>query len=280
MMRDVLVGLGSNVGDRLEMLRSALEAIEELDTTRVIAVSAVYETEPWGVADQPRFANAVARIDTDIPADRLLEALQETERLLGRRPGPRYGPRPIDLDILLYGDDEWETPDLMIPHPRLAEREFVVRPLLSIAPDATWPDGSPITDASATEGRVLSVLGPVPGFERITPPIDGWPEAVGTAEGAVPQGWVTVASERFGMGKGAAFAVELLYDAALLEAEGIAIGWDPMPPGEEYSPWALPRTYRLLVAHADAGQARRILDEAHAAGAVFLAEEERGPGVG
>lgn len=280
MTRDVLVGLGSNVGDRLEMLRSALEAIEELDTTRVIAVSSAYETEPWGVVDQPRFANAVARIDTDIPADRLLEALQEIERSLGRRPGPRNGPRPIDLDILLYGDDEWETPELTIPHPRLAEREFVVRPLLSIAPDVTWPDGSSITDASATEGRVLSALGPVPGFERITPPIDGWPESQGTVEGAAPQGWVMVSSERFGMGKGAAFAVELLYDAALLEAEGIAIGWDPMPPGEEYSPWALPRTYRLLVAHADAERARRILAEAHAAGAVYEPGDDPGDAVG
>lgn len=262
MTRDVFIGIGSNMGDRLAVMGRAIEAIAALDDTHIISVSMAVETEPWGVTNQPPFANAVARVSTTIPADRLLVALKEIEVSLGRREAVRNGPRPIDLDILLCGDDEWETPSLRVPHPRLLEREFVVVPLLSVAPHVTMPDGTPITLEKATEGHVLGTLGPIPGFEEMTPPLEGWPQA-GIAED--PAGWAEVASAMFSAGQGSAFALELLFDAAVLEGEGISIGWDPMPPQEEYSPWALPRTYRLLVPIADAERARELLGEAHGA---------------
>jgi len=262
MTRDVFIGVGSNMGDRLAVMGQAVEAIAGLDDTHVISVSMVVETEPWGIINQPPFANAVARISTTIPADRLLVALKEIEAALGRREEVRNGPRPIDLDILLYGDDEWETPRLTVPHPRLLEREFVVVPLLSVAPHVTMPDGTPVMRETATEGHVMGTLGPVPGFEEMTPPLEGWPQA-GAAED--PPGWTEVASARFSAAQGSSFAIELLFDAAVLEEERIPIGWDPMPPQEEYSPWALPRTYRLLVPVAEAARARELLGEAHAA---------------
>jgi 2-amino-4-hydroxy-6-hydroxymethyldihydropteridine diphosphokinase len=264
MTRDAYIGLGSNMGDRLGNLRAALEAIDALEATNVVTVSEVVETEPWGVTEQPPFANAVARVSTGVEADRLLEALKDIEAALGRTGGPRYGPRIIDLDILLYADDEWETAELTIPHPRLAERDFVVTPLLEIAPDARWPDGAPIVRDEATEGRVIGSLGAVPGFEMITPPSGGWVTA-GRPEAGVgaAAGWEEASSARFGAQAGTSFAMRLMYDAAVLEQEGIPIAWDPMPPAEEYSPWSLPRTYRLLVPAAFADRARRVLLEAH-----------------
>lgn len=260
MIRDVYIALGSNMGDRLAHLRAALEAIEALDGTALVAVSNAVESEPWGVTEQSPFANAVAHVATSIEGDRLLEALKDIEAALGRRSGVRYGPRPIDLDILLIGDEEWATADLAVPHPRLAERDFVVTPLLEIAPEARWPDGTLITRERATEGRVTGSLGPVPGFEPMTPPPGGWVTA-GRAEGG---GWEAVSSARFQYHAGTSFATQLMFDAAVLEQEGIPIAWDPMPPTEEYSPWSLPRLYRLLVPSSFADRARRALLEARA----------------
>ncbi len=272
-MTDAYVGLGSNIGDRLTNLRRALEGMEALDETTVLAVSNAVESQPWGVTDQPPFANAVARVATAIPADRFLSALKDLEVALGRTPGERNGPRVIDLDILLFGDDEWQTPDLTVPHPRLAERDFAVTPLLEIAPHAEWPDGSPITRERATEGAVTATLGPVPGFEELTPPVGGWTgeQRYGAEFGA----WEEVASRRFAAQTGTSFAMDLLFDAAVLEQEGIPIGWDPLPPQEEYSPWALPRLYRLLVPPPLAMRARELLAAVHAA--PMLAEDGAGP---
>jgi 2-amino-4-hydroxy-6-hydroxymethyldihydropteridine diphosphokinase len=265
MIKDAYIGLGSNVGDRLGNLRAALEALDALESTNVVTVSRVVESEPWGMTEQPAFANAVARVSTGMEADRLLEAVKDIEVALGRTGGPRYGPRVIDLDILLLDDDEWETPELIIPHPRLAERDFAVTPLLEIAPDAHWPDGTSVTRDRATQGRITGSLGAVPGFEMISPPPGGWvtagrPEA-GVGEAA---GWEEVSSAQFGAQWGTSFAMRLMFDAAVLEQEGIPIAWDPMPPAEEYSPWSLPRTYRLLVPVAFAEGARRMLLEARA----------------
>lgn len=262
MTSDVFIGLGSNVGDRLGNLRAALEAIDALEGTNVVTVSGVVESEPWGVTEQPAFANAVARVATGMEANRLLVALKDIEVALGRTGGPRYGPRVIDLDILLYGTDEWVTPDLTIPHPRLAERDFAVTPLLEIAPDARWPDETPITRDAVREGRILGPLGAVPGFEMITPPPGGWVTA-GRAESGAAAGWAEVSSAQFGAQWGTSFAMKLMFDAAVLEQERIPIAWDPMPPAEEYSPWTLPRVYRLLVPSAFADRARRVLLEAH-----------------
>jgi 2-amino-4-hydroxy-6-hydroxymethyldihydropteridine diphosphokinase len=128
------VGLGANLGDREATIRRAAELI---GTTRL---STLIETEPWGYADQPRFLNAVAELETDEGPRALLERLLEVERALGRtREGPRYGPRTIDLDLLLYGDEVVDEPGLTVPHPHLHERRFALEPLAELAPDLEIP---------------------------------------------------------------------------------------------------------------------------------------------
>lgn len=256
-MAEAFIGLGSNVGDRLSHLAHALHGIARLEDTELLDVSNVVESQPWGVTDQPLFANAVARIITRVRADHLLELLQEIERWIGREKSERYGPRAIDLDILLVDDEEWQTPTLIVPHPRLAEREFVVRPLLEIAPDVRLPDGSRLDPARATEGRIVRVLGPVPGFENITP-------VAVPGGGLDPRDWEEVESAVSSRGDLARGSL-LLFDAAILEQEGIPIGWDPLPPGEDDNPWMLPRRHRLLVPTGLAGRARDILADVHAA---------------
>lgn len=133
----VYLGLGANLGDRAANLRQALRRLEPL--AHVLAVSSLYETEPWGVTDQPPFYNAVARISTELQPLDLLRHLKDVEHTLGRRPGRRWGPRPVDLDILLYGERILCTPELTIPHPGLAERPFVLTPLAELAPDLREP---------------------------------------------------------------------------------------------------------------------------------------------
>jgi len=137
-MATVLIGIGSNLGDRG---RNCLRAIE-LMAERGIAVkkrSRIYETEPWGVKDQPRFMNMAVSAETDIEPGRLLGLLKEIERLSGRTETVRYGPRVLDLDILLYDSLVIDEPGLRIPHPHMHEREFVLVPLAEIAPDAVHP---------------------------------------------------------------------------------------------------------------------------------------------
>jgi 2-amino-4-hydroxy-6-hydroxymethyldihydropteridine diphosphokinase len=128
------VGLGSNLGDREQTLRRALELLAEDPAIDVVAVSSFRETEPWGYADQPRFVNAAAAVDTSLSARALLERLLVVESALGRTrgEGPRYGPRAIDLDLLLYGEERLEEPGLTLPHPRLHERAFVLEPLAEL----------------------------------------------------------------------------------------------------------------------------------------------------
>ncbi len=131
------VALGSNLGDRHGNL---IAAIERLRTQmRLIDLSAIYETEPWGVVDQPRFLNAACAIETNLSPRDLLALLKSIETELGRRPAARYGPRTIDLDLLLYGDAILDLPGLTLPHPRLEERAFVLVPLFEIAPNAIHP---------------------------------------------------------------------------------------------------------------------------------------------
>jgi 2-amino-4-hydroxy-6-hydroxymethyldihydropteridine diphosphokinase len=141
------VGLGSNLGDREEYLRRALELLRAEPDIDVTVVSTVRETDPLGIVDQPRFLNAVARVETDLGPRRLLDRLLATERALGRRrDGPRFGPRTIDLDLLLYGDEEIDEPGLTVPHPRLAERLFVVEPLHELNPSLVVPGQGPVSD--------------------------------------------------------------------------------------------------------------------------------------
>jgi 2-amino-4-hydroxy-6-hydroxymethyldihydropteridine diphosphokinase len=156
------VALGSNLGDRMANLAAALGALDAIPGTRVIAVSSAYETEPWGGVEQPRYANAVAALDVAGDARALLQGCKAIERDLGRVPGVRFGPRSIDLDVLLFGDQTIDEPGLTVPHPRMLERDFVVTPLLEIAPHVALPDGRPVTAEHAIGGRVTGVLGPVP----------------------------------------------------------------------------------------------------------------------
>jgi len=134
----VYLGLGSNLGNREGNLRMGLRLMEPL--CRLEEVSSLYETAPVGVESQPPFYNAACRVTTGLEPEALLRFLQRVEFEVGRRPGgPRWGPRPLDLDILLYGDRVLEGAGLVLPHPRLAERPFVLVPLAEIAPETRHP---------------------------------------------------------------------------------------------------------------------------------------------
>jgi 2-amino-4-hydroxy-6-hydroxymethyldihydropteridine diphosphokinase len=133
----VYIALGSNLGRRQDNLRKALQ---ELPTTiQLLAASPIYSTPPWGYTGQPEFLNQVARLETDLGPLELLRALKDLEIRLGRQPTFRYGPRLIDLDILFYDDQVVDSPALTIPHPRLAERAFVLVPLVDLAPTLRHP---------------------------------------------------------------------------------------------------------------------------------------------
>ena len=139
------VGLGANLGDRGAMLRAALEQLRGEPGVDVVAVSAVRETEPVGVTDQPRFLNAAAAVETELSARELLDRLLAVERRLCRaRVGPRFGPRTIDLDLLLYGEEEIAAPGLDVPHPRLHERLFALEPLAELDPGLVVPGRGPV----------------------------------------------------------------------------------------------------------------------------------------
>jgi 2-amino-4-hydroxy-6-hydroxymethyldihydropteridine diphosphokinase len=134
------VGLGANLGDRDATLRRALELLAAEPGVELVAVSAVRETDPVGYADQPPFLNAVAAVETELPPRALLERLLAIERALGRtRTGPRFGPRRIDLDLLLHGDAVVDEPGLTLPHPRLHERRFALEPLAELDPHLEIP---------------------------------------------------------------------------------------------------------------------------------------------
>jgi 2-amino-4-hydroxy-6-hydroxymethyldihydropteridine diphosphokinase len=144
-MPRIFVGLGSNLGDRKRNLCEAVERLREIGAVRL---STPRDTDPVGVADQPNFLNAVAELSSELPARELLDRLLEIERELGRDRGKeeRWGPRTIDLDLLLYGDEVIDEPGLTLPHPRLAERRFVLEPLHELAPELVLPDGRRIKD--------------------------------------------------------------------------------------------------------------------------------------
>ncbi len=136
-MARVYLGLGSNLGEREQNLATALARLQE--RLRLLAVSSLYETAPWGVTDQPPFLNAAVAAETDLSPGELLVFVKGLEREMGRQPGGRWGPRLIDVDILLYDDLVLHTPDVVVPHPHLAERPFVLVPLAEIAPDVVHP---------------------------------------------------------------------------------------------------------------------------------------------
>lgn len=138
-MTAVYISMGSNLGDRVEMLRRGLDELDQLTETQVVRLSSIYDTEPVGEVDQPRFLNAVVMIETALEPDVLLWNLLLIERRLGRVRTQRWGPRPLDLDILLYGDEVIDEPGLTVPHPLLHERAFVLVPLAELAQDLEHP---------------------------------------------------------------------------------------------------------------------------------------------
>jgi 2-amino-4-hydroxy-6-hydroxymethyldihydropteridine diphosphokinase len=133
----IYLGLGTNLGDRLANLRSAIDAIA--DFAKVADVSRIYETAPVGMLDQPSFLNMALLIESDLEPLPLLKRLKDIEKDLGRTESVRWGPRLIDIDILLYDDLKFEDEALDIPHPRMTERRFAMAPLAEIAPHVTHP---------------------------------------------------------------------------------------------------------------------------------------------
>jgi 2-amino-4-hydroxy-6-hydroxymethyldihydropteridine diphosphokinase len=141
------VGLGSNLGDREETLRRALELLaEQVD---VVAVSTLRDTDPVGMVDQPRFLNGAALVETELPPRELLGVLLGIERELGRERLERWGPRTIDLDLLLFGAEAVREPGLRVPHPRLHERRFVLEPLAELDPALVVPGRGPVRELLA-----------------------------------------------------------------------------------------------------------------------------------
>jgi hypothetical protein len=214
----------------------------------------------------------------------LLQVCQDIEQRLGRAPGERFGPRVIDLDVLLFGDEEWRSDELTVPHPRMLERDFVVTPLLEVAPEVTLPDGSPVTRGGATLGRVSGVLGAIPGFEAITPgerpprtavePRSAWqasgdddafavlPEVPPSPAEAAGE-WVAVGPVRYELStpnSSADFDL-LLYEQALRQG-GIPSEFYPHRPGEGASfLYGLPREVRLMVPRSREDEALEIIGQ-------------------
>jgi len=145
------VGLGANLGNREATIRRAVELLDAQPGIEVVAVSTLRETDPVGYVDQPPFLNGAAAVETELAPGALLRCLLAIERELGRvrGEGPRFGPRTIDLDLLLYGDRVVDEPGLSIPHPRLAERRFALEPLHELDPLLALPSGRRVADLLA-----------------------------------------------------------------------------------------------------------------------------------
>jgi 2-amino-4-hydroxy-6-hydroxymethyldihydropteridine diphosphokinase len=288
MPRDAAIALGTNLGDRLENLTSALRLVDANEFCEVVAVSHAYETVPWGISDQPPFANAVAIVRTTLRADDMLGMCQEIEQEMGRDTrGPRNGPRVIDLDILLFEDEEWDTLGLKVPHPRMAERDFAIVPLLEIRPDSHYPDGTRVTRDDVTVGRVSALLGMVPGYEQLTPPREESPAEGADDEGLPPmirplpgEEWVSVFEYAddptfYGMANSALKGhsplgagvphIDASFVQVVLDQEGIPHAWDPFPPDKTTDPYGFKRRYRLKVPASLRPRAERVIQDAQQA---------------
>lgn len=144
------IGIGANLGNRADTIRRALELLGEQEGIEVVGVSTLRETDPVGYLEQTRFLNGAAAVETELPPRELLERLLGVEAALGReRTGPRFGPRTIDLDLLVYGDEEVAERGLTVPHPRLAERRFALEPLAELNPELHVPGRGPVLDLLA-----------------------------------------------------------------------------------------------------------------------------------
>ena len=150
------IGIGSNVGDRQDFCRRAVQELEESTGIEVLTTSSLYETSPIGGPPQRSFVNAVAKVDTELGPRGLLEACKRIEAHIGREESDiRWGPRVVDLDILLFGEEKVNEPDLEIPHALMSRRRFVLVPLLEVDPVVTDPWGTPYSDSlEEAEGEV------------------------------------------------------------------------------------------------------------------------------
>jgi 2-amino-4-hydroxy-6-hydroxymethyldihydropteridine diphosphokinase len=173
-VRRAYLGLGSNIGERLEHLLSAVSGLDATDGVRVLRCSSVYETEPVGeVTVQRDFYNAVIEVETTLEPHDLLARCKHVERELGRDPGgPRHGPRTIDVDVLLVGDLMTSDERLVLPHPEVTQRRFVLVPLLELDPNLALPDGTPLATALAglPPGQRALQLGPLARPDPAPPP--------------------------------------------------------------------------------------------------------------
>jgi 2-amino-4-hydroxy-6-hydroxymethyldihydropteridine diphosphokinase len=155
------LGLGSNLGDRLGNLQAAADALDQEPGIRVVASSRVWETAPVGGPPQPDYLNAVLRVETDGTARELLHAAHRVEAALGRVRAERWGARTIDVDVLLFGQERIDEPDLVVPHPRLTRRAFVVVPLLELDADPPMPDGGSLTARRLDTDGIAPVAPPL-----------------------------------------------------------------------------------------------------------------------
>ncbi len=234
-MTTAYVGLGSNLGDRLGALSAAADAIEHLPDTHVVTISHVYESAAALVENQPDFLNAVLQIDTAVQPEDLLGLLRDIENQMGRVRTVDKGPRLIDLDLLLYGDEEIASDVLTVPHPGITQRDFVLTPLLEIAPRLVLPDGTHLKRSEAATGSVLRDFGSLPplGAEHNMP--------LGQVE------WVEVARSEDFTGIVAMFDAGLQFKRDVLADEGIPYVFEPYEPGTDMDPFGMPTVYKLLV---------------------------------
>jgi 2-amino-4-hydroxy-6-hydroxymethyldihydropteridine diphosphokinase len=155
------LGLGSNLGDRLANLQAAVDALQAEPGLRVTASSRVWETRPEGGPPQPDYLNAVIRIETELSARDLLDVARRVETRLGRIRKERWGARTMDVDVLLYDDEEVDEADLVVPHPRMKQRAFVLLPLLDLEPDPVLPDGTRLKDVRVDTAGVSPSAAPL-----------------------------------------------------------------------------------------------------------------------
>jgi 2-amino-4-hydroxy-6-hydroxymethyldihydropteridine diphosphokinase len=144
-MTTAFVGIGSNLGDREAHVRAALDRLGAEEGIEIVAVSRLRETEPVGPVEQGPFLNGAVEVETELPARELLLRLLDVEARLGRVRAERFGPRTIDLDLLVYGDEILDEPGLTLPHPRLHERRFALEPLAELAPGLVLPGRGPVS---------------------------------------------------------------------------------------------------------------------------------------
>jgi 2-amino-4-hydroxy-6-hydroxymethyldihydropteridine diphosphokinase len=260
-MPTAYLALGSNEGDRLLNLGRAVDALSELPETRIIAVSHAYESEPAYIEQQPLFANAVVAIETDLESEQLLAYVRQIEDSMGRVRDVENGPRSIDLDILLVGDDDLETADLTVPHPRMLERDFVVTPLLEIAPRIHLPNGTRVSRENATVGTVIGDLGTVPDVGALH------------NDPVLPGEWIDIADGSRDQDVVAGWDPQLMLVREVLEQAEIPYRWDPYEPEATTDPFGLPMEFRLLVPEGYRNQAVELIAAVMAAEPQFPADQ-------